>query len=80
MFDLDLIFPTDQSHNDNGVDCIQIFKCVFEERTGAGTFPRVYINGKFIGGNSEITNLDATGRLHILIKQANESYKKNRYI
>ena len=38
------------------------------ELTGARTFPRVFIGGKFIGGSSDTLDLDNNGQLEPLLK------------
>jgi glutaredoxin 3 len=40
-----------------------------EEMTGARTVPRVFIDGKFVGGATETGELDASGRLHEMLVQ-----------
>ena len=39
-----------------------------EEITGARTVPRVFINGKFVGGGDDIVDLDRRGKLRDLLE------------
>ena len=38
--------------------------------TGGTTVPRVFIGGQFVGGNSEVTQLDSSGKLRELLTAA----------
>lgn len=40
-----------------------------EDLTGQGTVPNVFVGGKSIGGNSDVTKLHKSGNLEPLLKQ-----------
>ncbi|XP_044252695.1 glutaredoxin-C4-like [Tribolium madens] len=48
---------------DNRKDCEEIQE-VLGQMTGARTVPRVFINGSFLGGASDIKKLYENGQLH----------------
>ncbi|XP_045203168.2 uncharacterized protein LOC123556482 [Mercenaria mercenaria] len=51
---------------ENESNCAEI-QAVLGKMTGATSVPRVFINGKFIGGGSETQDLDKSGELRKML-------------
>tara|TARA_R110000787_G_scaffold263078_2_gene368809 strand:- start:517 stop:738 length:222 start_codon:yes stop_codon:yes gene_type:complete len=54
--------------SDNDVARMLLF-----ERTGNRTIPQVFLEGKFLGGCSDVLAMDESGELDILIKGENDA-------
>ncbi|XP_064619776.1 uncharacterized protein LOC135483139 [Lineus longissimus] len=52
---------------DNRPDCEDVMD-VLKEMTGGRTVPRVFIDGKFVGGGSEMKSMKASGELQKMVK------------
>ncbi|XP_037049112.1 glutaredoxin-C4-like [Bradysia coprophila] len=61
-----LSFPAVTIELENRDDCNQI-QAVLGEMTGATSVPRVFVDGKFIGGGTEVKKLYETGQLQKLL-------------
>ena len=54
---------------ENREDCDQI-QDVLGDMTGARSVPRVFVNGNFIGGGTDVKNLFKTGELAKMLNQS----------
>ncbi|XP_070542179.1 glutaredoxin-1-like [Ptychodera flava] len=65
-------------HEINSLDIIEIedrddceeIQDYMSKLTGGRSVPRVFINGKFIGGGSETTQFEREGKLEVMLKDA----------
>ncbi|KAJ6645201.1 Glutaredoxin-C4 [Pseudolycoriella hygida] len=62
-----LSFPFFTVELENREDCSQI-QAVLGEMTGATSVPRVFVDGKFIGGGTDVKKLNETGELQKLLQ------------
>jgi len=56
-------------------DCDKL-QDIFKQLTGARTVPRVFVNGKCIGGGSETYSLHNQGKLVPMLREAGATFKK----